>query len=167
VALRPKPIKGGGRFYRKFPAQSGDTLQQIGVNLPKALSNDKYNNIPLQDGDSVYVPTKWVSVKVSGEVGYPNNVLYKAGKSPWYYIDKAGGLTRLSDKERIRVKYANGEVSPLSNLDRDPDPGAEIIVPHKPEDPPINWVRALSATASVLTSMATFIVAWVALQRLD
>jgi len=162
--LKEEAYTGGARFFRLFET---DSLEQIGLNLPRALEKDKYYNISLQHGDSIFVPTRWASVRVSGAVGYPSNVLYKEGKGIWYYIDRAGGLIRESDEDRIRVRYANGSVSTISSMDGDPDPGAEIIIPAKPVPPPTDWVRVARAVATVLGAVSTSILAVVAIMEIS
>jgi protein involved in polysaccharide export with SLBB domain len=161
----------GARFFRhsleKVTVGKGytarfemrDSIFQVGFDLRKALKGDKEHDIPLQSGDSLWLPRLKVSVKVSGEVGAPSHVLWREGEDPEYYIARAGGLTRASDREHIYVIYANGEKTTLDYMPRPPDPGTEILVPRQPPPTPTDWLRVMTAVASILSSFAALALA--------
>jgi protein involved in polysaccharide export with SLBB domain len=155
---------GGARFYRK---NTQGIKYQLGLNLEKAMEGEALHNISLQNEDILHVPLQKAEVYVQGEVGYPSHVLYKEGEDIDYYIERAGGILRTGDIERIRVRYADGSIATLDVMERDPDPGSTIIIPSRPEPKPVDWIRVMSSTATVLSSVATMIVAIVTLQKLD
>ena len=73
----------------------GDTYT-VGIYLDKALENpgSEYD-VVLREGDNLIVPEYNGTVKVSGNVMYPNTVVYHAGKNYKYYINQAGGYQDL------------------------------------------------------------------------
>ena len=73
------------------------------------LKDDIQNNVFLNDGDDVFIPSYTSNVFIFGEVGNPGSVLFKDGISLKEYIDKSGGLTRLASSEYIFVVSPNGE----------------------------------------------------------
>lgn len=142
----------GGRFFR-----SRDSVGRVGVDIKRALESPRSKaNIPLVGGDSIFVPERANTVKVMGEVGFETSVLFKDGASAMYYIEKAGGFTRRSEKDRVVVQYANGETSRDGYFNRKPDAGSVIYVPQGPEPKPIDWfagINALLGTAGVVVAL--------------
>lgn len=141
----------GGRFFR-----SRDSVGRVGVDVHKATESPRSKmNIPLVGGDSLYIPEKSNTVKVIGEVGFETSVLVKEGASVQYYIDRAGGFTRRSEKNRVVVQYANGETSKDGLFNRKPDAGSVIYVPQGPEPKPIDWLSATNVALGTLTTTVT------------
>jgi len=103
-------------------------------------------------------------VKVIGEVGYPNSVLYKEGESAKYYIKRAGGFTAQSDKKRIMVEYANGETAG-GDIYRDPDPGSTIYVPVQPKEDKINWSNVINGTIGTLSAAALLMLSFITINE--
>jgi len=155
----------GGRFSRM---RQGDTSRYyVSVDLSQAIAGGIGSEIELRAGDKIFIPQNQVSVQVYGEVVHPTDIMYKKGMNAWYYINMAGGLMRTSDEERIVIEYANGERSRLSDARRAPDEGAKIFVPFRPEPEPIDWVKVVSAVATILGATATTILAIATLKRVD
>lgn len=151
----------GAQFYRHALVRDTlDTLGQIGLDLQKALKGDGRNNVQLQHGDSLYVPILKVSVRVTGEVGFPTNVLWRKGRPADWYVSQAGGFNLYSDPDRVMIKFANGSIVLASQADRDPDPGSEIIVPYKKPPEPVQWTQVVSAFGTILTALAAFVIAY-------
>ncbi|HEX7595841.1 MAG TPA: SLBB domain-containing protein, partial [Gemmatimonadaceae bacterium] len=74
-------------FYR-----TRNGVGRIGIELPDVLRNSKsLDNLPLQDGDSLFIPRYSAVVAVQGAVNSPVSVTYAPGKSIEYYIRAAGG----------------------------------------------------------------------------
>ncbi len=143
----------GFRFFRKKNEKG-----RIGINLEKALNApNSLENISLKDGDSLHLPEREMSVKVIGEVGLPTSVLFKKGKGVKYYISRAGGYTRFSDKKHVVLEYANGEIAGDGDFYRDPDPGSVIYVPGKPEAPPVEWLKGIDAIVGTMAGAAALI----------
>lgn len=103
----------------------------VGIELDKALANPGGTaDIVLREGDRLVVPQYNATVKINGEVLYPNTVGYVAGKSVSYYINQAGGFSDKAKKSQTYIRYANGMVSKVGH-DAKVKPGCEIVVPAK------------------------------------
>ena len=122
--------------------------QYVAIELEKALKNPGGpEDIILREGDVLNVPEYKEFVTISGAVLYPNMVTYKKNKKLSYYINQAGGYSRLAMKGKPFVVYMNGEVS--SGRWARIEPGCEIIVPEKPEREPLNMQGILGLGTSI------------------
>ncbi len=140
----------------------GDTYW-VGIDLAEAVANPGCDeDITLREGDVLIVPTVNNTVKINGEVLFPNTVSYIQGKNARYYINQAGGFSNRARRCKAYIIYANGKVHPVSG--GKVQPGCEIIVPSKPDRKTSNaaqWVSIASATASlasVATTLTTLII---------
>lgn len=134
-----------------FKKEDLKTEYSVGINLSNAIKNPgSDDDIVLRDGDQIIVPSYTATVKISGEVLYPNVVTYLANKSKSDYISQAGGFTKESLKRRAYIIYANGQVSKLSKGKI--MPGCEIVVPkktkHNNTDNAMKWISIASSVAS-------------------
>jgi protein involved in polysaccharide export with SLBB domain len=111
--------------------------ERIGIDLEKAIKNPGSNfDLILQDGDVLNIPKRPQTVKLSGEVLYPNTTQYDDNYSFKEYISRAGGFTNQSLKGKSYILYANGSVDRTKKIlffSMYPKvrPGSEIIVPQK------------------------------------
>lgn len=104
----------------------------VGIDLRKVLKKPGCtDDIVLRDGDNLIIPTINNTVRINGEVLYPNTVAYIPGKPGSYYINQAGGITDNGIKRKAYIIYANGQVSRLN--EGKVLPGSEIVVPTKPK----------------------------------
>jgi polysaccharide export outer membrane protein len=143
----------GGRFFR-----SRDSVGRVGVDVTRALENQRDKaNIAMVGGDSIFVPERSTTVKVVGEVGFETSVLFRGGASALYYIEKAGGFTRRSEKDRVVVQYANGETSREGYFNRKPDAGSVIYVPQGPEPKPVDWFSGVNTILGTMGVAAAVI----------
>lgn len=104
----------------------------VGIDLNKAMKEpgcDK--DIFLRNGDRIEIPQRNNTVRISGEVLYPNTVPYVEDKSASYYINQAGGTSSRGQRSKAFIIYANGQVSRLYH--GRVQPGCEIVIPTKPE----------------------------------
>jgi len=67
-------------------------------------------DLPLEDGDSINVPTRNSSVGVFGSVFSDGNFLFSPGHTTAEYLRLAGGAKRSADKSSIFMIRANGSV---------------------------------------------------------
>ena len=135
----------------------GDTYV-VGIELDKAIKNPGgAYDILLREGDKIFVPEFNASVKVAGDVFYPNTVSYIEGKGYKYYVNQAGGFGNRAKKSKTFIVYQNGTIGVVSKGAK-PEPGCEIVVPSKKRRAPFNLATALSAGTS-LASLATMVVA--------
>ena len=139
--------------------QLGDRYT-VGIELDKALANPGSDyDVVLREGDVLFIPEYISTVKISGEVQYPNTVTYLAGKGMSYYINQAGGYGKMAKKRRAYVVHMNGTVSRLRRFRRNRiEPGCQIIIPSKKERKGMNIAEIMSLTtsaASIGTMAAT------------
>jgi protein involved in polysaccharide export with SLBB domain len=71
---------------------------------------DSIPDLPLEDGDEFYVPSRPIVVSVVGDVYNQGSFLERGGKTVSRYLRDAGGPTRNADKGKIFVVRANGAV---------------------------------------------------------
>ena len=103
----------------------------VGIELEKALKNPGTDDDPiLREGDRIVVPRYDGTVKINGEVLFPNTVYYKDGKNTDYYINLAGGTTSTGKKSMTVIIYMNGMVARADRKHK-PRPGCQIVVPTK------------------------------------
>lgn len=125
----------------------------VGIDLEKALANPgSHYDLVLQEGDRLYVPQIQSTVKISGDVMFPNAVLYEPGKKLSYYINQAGGYGERAKKNKVFVVYMNGNVT-QAKRNTEIEPGCQIIVPSKSPNSGVNWTQIM-AIASSFTSIA-------------
>lgn len=132
----------------------------VGIDLEKALANPKSDfDLVLREGDVLYIPEYVNTVKISGSVMYPNNVVYQKGKNLKFYINQAGGYGNMAKKKKVYVVYMNGTVSRLKARNASAiEPGCEIIVPSKAEKKHMAMAEILgisSTTATIAAMVAT------------
>ncbi len=134
------------------------TSYYVGLELEKALANPGgEDDILLRNGDRIIVPQYTETVKVNGEVMYPNTVGYVKGKSVRYYIDQAGGFGQRAKKSHTIVIYMNGKVAKVGHNAK-VMPGCEIVVPSKPKKDPAaitQWLSIGTSMATIATMVAT------------
>ena len=132
----------------------------VGIQLDKAMANPGSDaDIVLREGDRIIVPEYSGTVKINGEVMYPNTTGYVDGKSLKYYINQAGGYGDNAKKSQTYIIYMNGTVTKADRKHK-PLPGCEIVVPTKQRATRLSTAEVLaigSTTASVATMLATLI----------
>ena len=131
----------------------------VGIELDKALANPGGDfDIVLREGDRIHVPTYNGTVKIEGEVMYPNTIAYKEGKSAKYYINQAGGYNRYAKKNQAYVIYMNGTVAKVNDGAKI-QPGCEIVVPQKAMNRRLGIAEYMSigSTAAAIATMGATI----------
>lgn len=136
------------------------TTYNVGIELDKALENPGSEiDVVLREGDRIVVPQYLNTVKINGEVMYPNTVSYLDGKKLKHYIEQAGGYSSNAKKSQAYIVYMNGTIARAKGGGRKlVQPGCEIIVPAKPERQGLSLPEILSigtSTASLATMIAT------------
>lgn len=131
-------------------------LYTIGLELDKAMANPgSQYDIELKDGDELVIPEQTSTVRIQGEVLYPNTVHYISNKGVKYYINQAGGYTDEARKVKVYVIYMNGKVA--TGLGARIKPGCEIVVPTKREREKMSLSEILSIGSSA-ASVSTMII---------
>ena len=130
----------------------------VGIELDKALKNPGSDDDPtLREGDRIVVPRYDGTVKINGEVLYPNTVYFKEGKDADYYINLAGGTTSTAKKSQTIIIYMNGMVARADRKHK-PAPGCQIVVPTKRRGRGLGiteWLSIGTSAASLGTMFAT------------
>lgn len=134
----------------------------IGINLLAALTNPGgEEDLFLNEGDIIDIPREPQTVKVTGEVLYPNSVKFNEGKTFKDFISEAGGFTANSARKRAYVLYSNGSVKRahtflfmrfFPKIER----GSEIIVPKNVKNS--NTAQQVFQLVSVLTGTVTSVI---------
>ena len=129
--------KGDVGEAQKLLAQLKQTpaMGRLVIDLQKVLDKKADYSIPLQDGDTLFIPTKKNSVTIIGEVQLPISQVYEQELGYWEYINRSGGTTDKADEDRVYIIKANGGVQiPQSSnwfasADTQIAPGDTIVVP--------------------------------------
>lgn len=123
----------------------------VGIDLNEAITNPGSSaDLVLRDGDELIIPQLENTVKINGEVLYPNTVTYIEGKKLSYYINQAGGYTKEAQTKQAYIIYNNGQVSRANKGTL--QPGCEIIVPTKKHK---ENSKTVATTLSITTAIAT------------
>lgn len=137
--------------------QLADTYP-VGIELGEALKHPGGDaDLVLREGDQLIIPEYNGTVKISGDVMFPNTVVYEKGKRFSYYIDQAGGFGQRAKKSRTIIVYMNGTVGRVAHNAK-VRPGCEIVVPSKPRRNPAaigQWLGIGSSVASLATMIAS------------
>ena len=137
--------------------QLADTYP-VGIELGEALKHPGGDaDLVLREGDQLIIPEYNGTVKISGDVMFPNTVAYEKGKRFNYYIDQAGGFGQRAKKSRTIIVYMNGTVGRVAHNAK-VRPGCEIVVPSKPRRNPAaigQWLGIGSSVASLATMIAS------------
>ena len=107
------------------------TTYTVGINLDKAMENPGGDyDLVLRDGDRIIVPEYNGTVKISGNVQFPNTVAFTENKGYKWYINKAGGFGDRAKKSKTFIIYQNGTMAEVGRGTK-VEPGCEIVVPTK------------------------------------
>ena len=131
----------------------------VGIDLQAALASPGSDaDLVLREGDVLAVPEYNNTVRISGNVLYPNTVTYNPNLSVKKYIEMAGGYGFRSKKNRVYIIYMNGNVAKArKGMTKVIEPGCEIVVPQKAvKEGQLQEILSVATTAtSLATMMAT------------
>ena len=131
----------------------------VGIDLAKALANPGSDaDLVLREGDVLAIPEYINTVRISGNVLYPNTVTYNSKMTVNQYVSMAGGYGFRSKKSKAYVIYLNGTIAKARRFSSAViEPGCEIVVPQKREkEGALQEVLSIATTASsIATMMAT------------
>ena len=134
---------------------------------------DSAYDVPLEDGDSLYLPEKPHQVQVIGSVYNPTAFVYNPVWAIGSYIRNAGGLTRNAEEDDIYILKMDGtaiskrEWGSITNIAWDSgnhrwlrggfmssslDPGDTIVIPEKIER--VVWLREIKDLTQILYQIA-------------
>lgn len=96
----------------------------------------------LEDGDVLRVPETSNMVMVSGEVLFPNALVYDSGAGIETYVARAGGYTQGADEAKLMVLRQDGSIAENPNAAL--QPGDEIMVLPKIETKSVEITRGIT-----------------------
>lgn len=96
----------------------------------------------LEDGDQIVIPERSNLILVSGEVMFPNALVWESGRDAEAYVARAGGYTQDSGKDQLVVLRQDGSVAERSGEAL--QPGDEVLVLPKVQSKNIEVTRAIS-----------------------
>lgn len=132
----------------------------VGIDLAAALAEPGSDaDLVLREGDILQVPQYINTVKISGNVMYPNTVTYMDDMTVRDYVKQAGGFGFRAKKNRAYVIYMNGTVARARQHSRGVvEPGCEIVVPNKKvREGQLQEILSVSTTAASLATMVATI----------
>lgn len=132
------------------------TSYAVGIDLQEAIAHPGSDaDLVLRAGDNLIIPEYISTVKISGNVMYPNTVTYNDNMTVSDYVTQAGGYGFRSKKSKAYVIYMNGTVAKAKKLSKNVvEPGCEIVVPHKRENKTnLANILSISTTAASLATM--------------
>lgn len=153
--------QGDGLAYILSELKNHEPTGRIIVELDEdILENNINENIYLNDGDEINIPSYSSNVYVLGEVGNPGSVLFKEGIDMQEYINKSGGLTKYSSSDSIFIVSPNGEtrkvyingIKKFISQDYDVYPGSVIYVPRHVGK--VDGVNYYAQIAPIFSSLA-------------
>lgn len=128
----------------------------VGIDMEAALAKPGSDvDLVLREGDVLIVPQYNNTVKISGNVLYPNTVTYRPDMTVNDFVTMAGGYGFRSKKNKAYIIYMNGTVSRARRYSKGVvEPGCEIVVPKKRERKgALQEVLGVATTASSLATM--------------
>jgi protein involved in polysaccharide export with SLBB domain len=143
--------------------RSAEPVGRLAMDLDRLLTADpgSEEDLVLEGGDNLLIPSILQSVTVLGEVQSPASLLYERGLSIKDYLERSGGPTLRADQKRVYVIRANGQVMPtpsrLSSWLRRQDhgdlrPGDTIVVPANLD--PIRPIPLWTSVSTIIYNLA-------------
>jgi protein involved in polysaccharide export with SLBB domain len=129
----------------------------IGIDLEYILKNPGSEaDLILFEGDILKIPKQLQTVRMIGEVLLPTTARYLDSKGFKSYISKAGGFTEEARRSKSYVIYANGDAKRTHsflglNFYPNLEPGAEIVVPKKPQKEKLSAAAWLGIASTLAT----------------
>ncbi len=151
--MRLSDMNATDREYFNFEA----LLQRntMSVDFQKLFNRgDSTQDVILQNGDIVFVPSKQNTILVQGQVPFPGQLQFVPNKDYKYYIKQAGGTSAKAWESRTRIIKA-GSKNWLNPEDTTLEPGDTIWVPRDREnrfEMTFYWVsRVIEVGGSIAT----------------
>lgn len=147
--VRPEGYLEAARLVR-----SEDSVGRISVDFPDVVKHPgSANDLEMHLGDTIYVPRKPATVKVTGRVHHPSNVVWVKGKDWEWYVEMAGGYADSSNRKGTYVQFADGSIETHENgIRHEPNPGSEVHVPFQIPDE-VSYKDVLGGVNVVLATM--------------
>ena len=127
------------------------------------LGSSNLSNYGVEDGDSLHIPKKSLTVNVVGEVNLAHALEYTKELTIDDYLQLSGGLTQRADTDSLYIVKANGSTIVLDKssfriFGRKPkiEPGDTIVVPVNIQykDSLTNWTQVTQLIYQSMVSIA-------------
>ena len=131
---------------------------------PVKIQNNIEDNIILENGDKIYIPTIQTTVTIVGQVLNPVTVPHIVGATFDDYLKLAGGIKKEADKNKIYALLPNGEAIqrkggvlfsslPYLSFNReDILPGSTLVIPRKAR--PLDSLALVETITPVLANLS-------------
>lgn len=128
----------------------------VGVDFEKILANPGCDeDLVIIEGDRIIIPQFNNTIRISGNVLYPNTVAYSSNMTVNDCVEMAGGYGYRSKKSKAYIVYMNGTVAKARRYSKNViQPGCEIVIPKKRDkDSSLQEILSISTTAASLGTM--------------
>jgi protein involved in polysaccharide export with SLBB domain len=130
--MRLSDMNATDREYFNFEALLKRNV--VAVDFQKLFNHgDSARDVILQDGDLIFIPNNQHTIVVLGQVPFPGQQPFVAGKDYKYYIQQAGGVTYKAWESKVRIVKAGTKNWLKPNKTRI-EPGDMIWVPRVREN---------------------------------
>lgn len=151
--------------------RSAPVLGRITVTAdPAVLAVHPELDVPMEGGDTIYIPKRPSTITVTGEVLNTGSFTYGNEKSVQDYIAMAGGTRETADEGRIFVVLPDGSARPVEeswlsfNQNQIIPPGSTIVVPVAVA--PFNFLATLGNISNIATIASSLAITAVSLKLL-
>jgi protein involved in polysaccharide export with SLBB domain len=139
-------------------AKSAPYLGRVVLGLDTKMGfSGSDEDIVLQDGDSLYIPSQQSTISIMGEVFSPTNVVVGSkNRSVSRCLDQAGGITEYGDEDNVYYIKPDGSILTPKNTSffgwTKVEPGGTIIVP--PKGPKKDYLDAMAKITQIIYQIA-------------
>jgi protein involved in polysaccharide export with SLBB domain len=140
-------------IYNRKPYVASDFVALFEKNI-------KENDVQLQDGDLIVIPSKPTGVYVFGQVNMSGFISFKDKKNLEWYLEKAGGIAKGGKSGRVRVIKAKTKVWVDADNEYQVEAGDYVYVPRTPDNPPgtdIQTYNLIVTSVFALVSVLNFL----------
>jgi polysaccharide export outer membrane protein len=139
---------------------SADYLNETNLRLQREIvstdfrrlivEGDSSQDVVLQDGDNIVIPSRRNSVYVFGQILRPGHIPFVKGSQIEYYVKMGGGYTDRARREDVRIIKANTRqwIEPSNTQIEE---GDQIWIPKEPDRPFGYYMNIASQSAAVLS----------------
>lgn len=133
-----------------------DDQYSVGIDLEAALANPGSEaDLVLRRDDILLIPEYINTVKISGNVMYPNVVGYNSDMTVRDYVTQAGGYGYRPKRSKAYVIYMNGTIARARSHSRGViEPGCEIVIPQRRDkESKLSEIMSVATTSSSIATM--------------
>jgi len=146
-------------YVERTRSESGENVR-IDVDLREIVSGRTAEDLPLQDGDVLVIPSLEEKVYVTGGVNRPGAFNYQSTFTVTDYIGLAGGPSSRANLKKIEVVHADGSRvrTPFGRGSPSLRQGDTIVV----SEVTLRWWQDY---VTVVTALTSVIISWIVITR--